>query len=67
MTLPAASTPAMASDAATRAAVNLLSIASFFTGAALRICDGLQPRLASDFGITPGTAGRVVLTFAVAY
>ena len=67
MTLPAASTPAMASDAATRAAVNLLSIASFFSGAALRICDGLLPRLASDFGVTPGTAGRVVLTFAVAY
>lgn len=67
MTLPAASTPTLASDAATRAAVNLLSIASFFSGAALRICDGLLPRLASDFGVTPGTAGRVVLTFAVAY
>ncbi|HZN48873.1 MAG TPA: MFS transporter [Ramlibacter sp.] len=67
MTLPAASTPAIGSDAATRAAVNLLSIASFFSGAALRICDGLLPRLASDFGITAGTAGRVVLTFAVAY
>jgi predicted MFS family arabinose efflux permease len=67
VTLPAASTPAIGSDAATRAAVNLLSIASFFSGAALRICDGLLPRLASDFGVTAGTAGRVVLTFAVAY
>jgi predicted MFS family arabinose efflux permease len=53
--------------AATRAAVTLLSLASFFSGAALRICDGLLPRLASDFAITAGTAGRVVLTFAVAY
>jgi predicted MFS family arabinose efflux permease len=67
VTSPAVSTPAPDTEAATRAAVTLLSIASFFSGAALRICDGLLPRLASDFGITPGTAGRVVLTFAVAY
>ncbi|MEJ5990958.1 MFS transporter [Ramlibacter sp. PS3R-8] len=45
----------------------LLSLASFFSGAALRICDGLLPRLAADFGVTPGTAGRVVLTFSIAY
>lgn len=53
--------------AATRSAVTLLAFASFFSGAALRICDGLLPRLAADFGITPGTAGEVVLTFAIAY
>jgi predicted MFS family arabinose efflux permease len=47
--------------------VTLLAIASFFSGAALRICDGLLPRLAGDFAITPGIAGRVVLAFAVAY
>lgn len=67
MTSPAATTPASDTQAATRAAVTLLAIASFFSGAALRICDGLLPRLASDFAITPGTAGQVVLTFAVAY
>ena len=67
MNSPAISTPAGGSDAATRSAVTLLSIACFFSGAALRICDGLLPRLASDFGLTAGTAGRVVLTFAVAY
>lgn len=52
---------------ATRAAVLLLSLAAFFSGAALRICDGLIPRLAQDFAVTPGTAGRVVLTFSIAY
>ena len=67
MTSPAVSSSVPGSDAATRSAVNLLAFASFFSGAALRICDGLLPRLASDFAVTPGTAGRVVLTFAVAY
>jgi predicted MFS family arabinose efflux permease len=67
VTSPAVTTPTGASEAATSSAVNLLSFASFFSGAALRICDGLLPRLASDFAITPGTAGRVVLTFAIAY
>lgn len=59
--------PALPIDAATRSAVTLLAIASFFSGAALRICDGLLPRLAADFAVSAGTAGRVVLTFAVAY
>ncbi|HVE54276.1 MAG TPA: MFS transporter [Ramlibacter sp.] len=64
-----ASSPAAAADpaAATRSAVTLLALAAFFSGAALRICDGLLPRLAGDFGITAGTAGQVVLTFAIAY
>jgi predicted MFS family arabinose efflux permease len=66
---PAVPSPAPSTDqaAATRAAVNLLAIACFFSGAALRICDGLLPRLASDFAVTPGTAGRVILAFAMAY
>jgi predicted MFS family arabinose efflux permease len=64
---PAVPAPAPDAAAAVRSAVTLLSIASFFSGAALRICDGLLPRLASDFAITPGTAGQVVLAFAVAY
>lgn len=45
----------------------LMACAAFFSGAALRVCDGLLPRLARDFGITPGTAGQVVISFAVAY
>jgi predicted MFS family arabinose efflux permease len=64
---PAASPAAPAPAAATLAAVNLLAIASFFSGAALRICDGLLPRLATDFSVTPGTAGQVILAFALAY
>jgi MFS family permease len=50
-----------------RSAIILLALAAFFSGAALRICDGLIPRLASDFGRTPGAAGAVVLTFSIAY
>lgn len=47
--------------------VVLLAIAAFFSGAALRICDGLIPRLASDFTLSTGQAGKAVLVFAVAY
>lgn len=60
-------TAAESQAADTRSAIVLLSLAGCFSGAALRICDGLIPRLASDFALTPGVAGRVVLTFAVAY
>ena len=67
MTSPAVASPAADTAAATCAAVNLLAFAGFFSGAALRICDGLLPRLGSDFGVTAGVAGRVVLTFAIAY
>ena len=45
----------------------LLAFAAFFSGAALRICDSLLPRLANDFGLTPGAAGRVILSFSIAY
>jgi predicted MFS family arabinose efflux permease len=47
--------------------VTLLAAAAFFSGAALRICDALLPRLASDFGMTPGAAGKVIIGFSVAY
>lgn len=68
--MPSSAAPGLAAvptPAATRSAVILLALAAFFSGAALRICDGLLPRLAADFRITAGTAGEVVLTFAVAY
>jgi predicted MFS family arabinose efflux permease len=45
----------------------LLSSGAFFSGAALRICDSLIPRLARDFDRTTGTAGRVVISFSIAY
>jgi predicted MFS family arabinose efflux permease len=48
-------------------AILLLSFAAFFSGGALRVCDALIPRLARDFSITPGTAGRVIISFSVAY
>jgi len=47
--------------------VTLLASAAFFSGAALRICDSLLPRLARDFGVTPGAAGQVIIGFSVAY
>lgn len=67
MTPPSPDQPDADQAAATRTAITLLALAGCFSGAALRICDGLIPRLALDFAVTPGTAGRVVFTFAVAY
>ena len=64
---PPAATAAAAGPASLHATVLLLSAAAFFSGAALRICDGLLPRLASDFGITAGAAGQVVIVFSIAY
>lgn len=62
------STPAeSASLRTTHRTVTLLALAAFLGGAALRICDGLLPRLAHDFHLTAGVAGQVVLTFSIAY
>jgi predicted MFS family arabinose efflux permease len=47
--------------------VALLSAAAFFSGAALRVCDSLLPRLALDFGLTAGTAGEVIIGFSISY
>jgi len=47
--------------------VPLLAGAAFFSAAALRICDAMLPRLATDFSVTPGAAGQVIIWFAVAY
>jgi predicted MFS family arabinose efflux permease len=47
--------------------VSLLAVAAFFSAAALRICDAMLPRLASDFSVTPGTAGQIIIWFTVAY
>lgn len=47
--------------------VTLLALAAFFSGAALRVCDGLIPRLSQDFHVTTGQAGSAVIVFAIAY
>jgi predicted MFS family arabinose efflux permease len=47
--------------------VTLLALAAFFSGAALRVCDGLIPRLARDFQLTTGQAGSAVVVFAISY
>lgn len=47
--------------------IALLSAAAFLSGVALRICDGLLPRLAADFQLSAGSAGRVVIMFSIAY
>jgi predicted MFS family arabinose efflux permease len=47
--------------------VTLLAAAAFFSAAALRICDAMLPRLASEFGVSPGAAGGVIIWFTVAY
>lgn len=49
------------------ATVTLMASAAFFSGAALRICDALLPRLAHDFNRTPGAAGQVIISFSIAY
>jgi predicted MFS family arabinose efflux permease len=61
---PAASAAAQRRDQST---ILLLSAASFFSGAALRICDSLLPRLARDFDRTAGAAGAVIIGFSIAY
>jgi predicted MFS family arabinose efflux permease len=64
---PTPPTPAPNASTDTRSTVTLLAVAAFFSGAALRICDSLLPRLARDFDISPGQAGQVVIGFSVAY
>ncbi len=47
--------------------MRLLAAGTFFSGIALRLCDGLLPRLAQDFSISAGQAGKVVIAFSLAY
>jgi predicted MFS family arabinose efflux permease len=51
----------------TDATIILLSFAAFCSGAGLRVCDALLPRIAHDFDRTTGAAGQVIITFSVAY
>ncbi|MDO8298386.1 MFS transporter [Lacisediminimonas sp.] len=50
-----------------RNAILCLSLASFASGASLRVSDSLLPRLVSDFQISLGTASYTITAFAIAY
>lgn len=50
-----------------RSAIVALSCAAFGSGISLRVTDPLLPRLASDFGVSLGSASYVITCFAVAY
>jgi predicted MFS family arabinose efflux permease len=50
-----------------RSAVLLLSLAAFASGISLRVTDPLLPRLATEFGVSLGTASYVVTSFSIAY
>jgi predicted MFS family arabinose efflux permease len=65
VTSPVSDTQALAPG--THFTIFLLALAGFFGGAALRICDSLLPRIAQDFGTTPGAAGVVIISFTIAY
>ncbi len=65
MTSPQPDAPALPPGTSTT--ILLLAAAGFFSGAAMRVCDALLPRLAADFQLTPGVAGRVIISFSVAY
>lgn len=64
---PAAGGGAAPAQPREQSTILLLAGAAFFSGAALRVCDALLPRLAQDFGRTPGAAGRVIISFSIAY
>ena len=65
--MPTSAAPAQAIAPGTSTTVLLLAGAAFFSGAALRICDALLPRLAHDFGLTAGIAGWVIIGFSISY
>lgn len=48
-------------------AIVLLATAAFASAATMRVADPLVPQLATEFSVTPGSAGIVVTAFALAY
>lgn len=68
MTTTPASAPASAPlSAATRRSIVLLSLATFASMAAQRICDAMLPELSRVFAVSLGQAALVVSVFAVIY
>ena len=47
--------------------IALLSMAAFCVAATMRVADPMIPRVALEFGTTPGEAGVMVTTFTIAY
>ncbi len=50
-----------------RHAILCLALASFASGASLRVSDALLPRLVSDFQVSLGAASYTITAFAIAY
>ncbi|MDI1238969.1 MAG: MFS transporter [Polaromonas sp.] len=64
MTTPSVSAPL---SAATRRSIVLLSLATFASMSAQRICDAMLPELSRVFAVSLGQAALVVSVFAVTY
>jgi predicted MFS family arabinose efflux permease len=64
---PATDSNPGATEAVPLSAIVALSCAAFGSGISLRVTDPLLPRLASDFGVSLGSASYVITCFAVAY
>src|SRR4051812_41774087 len=47
--------------------IAVLAFGACGSAAALRACDALLPRLASDYGVGVGTAAQTVTAFAIGY
>ncbi len=47
--------------------IPLLSLAAFASAATTRVCDGLLPQIAADFGVTIGAAGSVITAYSATY
>lgn len=47
--------------------IPLLSLAAFASAATTRVCDGLLPQIAADFGVTVGAAGWVITAYSATY
>jgi MFS transporter, YNFM family, putative membrane transport protein len=59
-------TSASAGTTPTRA-IAILSFGAFASAANLRVCDPLLPQMASELGVSIGTAATVVMAFSLAY
>lgn len=50
-----------------RGAIACLALAAFASGVSMRVNDALLPKLASEFGVSLGSAAQVISLFAIAY
>lgn len=67
MSAIASGLPATALSAATRRSITLLSLATFASMVAQRICDAMLPELSRVFAVSLAQAAQVVSVFAVTY